>query len=133
MLYRIPRNLTTDGLRTLGRLAFIDNYRQIAARLRGDLEACLDPEALTAAGKNTRLQIRSNRPRVYVVASLAGGTGSGIFIDLAYVIRGILKSMGYAQPNVIGLLLAPVADEHSPQQKVLINTVAALTELNHVS
>src|SRR5438105_1526325 len=50
MLYRIPRNLTTDGLRTLGRLAFIDNYRQIVARLRGDLEACLDPEALTAAG-----------------------------------------------------------------------------------
>src|SRR6266852_2983295 len=131
MLYRIPRNLTTDGLRTLGRLAFIDNYRQIVARLRGDLEACLDPDALAAASKKTGLQIRSNRPRVYVIASLAGGTGSGIFIDLAYVIRGVLKSLGYAQPNVVGLLLVPVADVNSPQKKALVNTVAALTELNH--
>jgi serine/threonine protein kinase len=133
MLYRIPRNLTTDGLRTLGRLAFIDNYRPIAARLREDLEACLDPEALEASIKKTGLQLRSNRPRVYVVASLAGGTGSGIFIDLAYVVRGILKSLGYPQPHVIGLLLAPVADLNSPQKKGLVNTMAALTELNHFS
>ncbi len=132
MLHRIPRNLTTDGLRALGRLAFIDNYRLIAGRLREDLEACLDPEALAVASKKTGLQIRSNRPRVYLVASLSGGTGSGMFIDLAFVIRGILKYLGYSEPNVVGLLLAPVPDPNSAK-KALVNTTAALTELNHFS
>ena len=32
MLYRIPRNLTTTGLRSLGRLAFFDNYRAFIRR-----------------------------------------------------------------------------------------------------
>jgi serine/threonine protein kinase len=132
MLHRIPRNLTTDGLRALGRLAFIDNYRLIAGRLREVLEACLEPESLAAAGKKTGLQVRSNRPRVYVVASLSGGTGSGMCIDLAYTIHGILKQSGYAQPNVVGLLLAPIPDPNSPK-KALVNTVATLTELNHFS
>jgi serine/threonine protein kinase len=132
MLHRIPRNLTTDGLRALGRLAFIDNYRLIAGRLREDLESCLDPEALAAASKKTGLQIRSHRPRVYVVASLSGGPGCGRFIDLAFVIRGIMKYLGYSQPSVVGLLMAPVPDPNSPK-KALVNTTAALTELNHFS
>src|SRR5262249_2563207 len=33
MLYRIRRNPVTGGLRALGRLAFVGNYRNIAARL----------------------------------------------------------------------------------------------------
>jgi serine/threonine protein kinase len=132
LLHRIPRNLTTDGLRSLARLAFIDNYRQIAGRLREDLDSCLDPEALAAAGKKTGLQMRSNRPRVYIVASLSGGTGSGIFIDLAYTTRSILKRLGYDQPQVIAVLLAPIPDPNSPK-KALVNTVAGLMELNHFS
>jgi hypothetical protein len=133
MLYRIPRNLTTDGLRALGRLAFLDNYRNIAPRVRSELEACLDPDALTQATKQTGLQLRSNRPRVYIVSSLAGGTGSGMFIDLAYVARAILKRLGYSQPEVVGILHLPAADPNSPQKKALGNAVAALTELNHFS
>src|SRR5205085_99122 len=35
MLYRIPRNLLTTGLRTFGRLAFCDHYRPISQKLRG--------------------------------------------------------------------------------------------------
>jgi serine/threonine protein kinase len=133
MLYRIPRNLSTDGLRALGRLAFLDNYRNIAPRIKADLEACLDPEALTQAAQQTGLQLRTNRPRVYIVASLAGGTGSGMFIDLAYVARAILKRLGYSQPEVVGILHLPALEPNSPQKKALGNAVAALTELNHFS
>jgi serine/threonine protein kinase len=133
MLYRIPRNLTTDGLRALGRLAFLDNYRNVAPRIGTDLKACLDPDALAQASKQTGLQPRTNRPRVYIVTSLAGGTGSGMFIDLAYVIRGMLRGMGYSQPEVVGILHLPAADPNSSQKKALGNAVAALTELNHFS
>jgi serine/threonine protein kinase len=148
MLYRIPRSRLTMGVRALGRLAFCDNYRIIARRLRAELEACLDPLALTEADRHTRLGLRSNRPRVYLVASLSGGTGGGMFLDLAYAVRSQLKQLGYA-PDVVGLLAAPaaegaaaegihpeapVATPHPRQvtrQLGLGNTYAALTELRY--
>jgi eukaryotic-like serine/threonine-protein kinase len=112
LVYRIPRTRVTLGVRALGRLAFCDHYRAIARRLHSHLESCLEPEALEAAVKQTGLGLRSNRPRVYVVAGLAGGTGGGVFLDLAYVLRRQLKQLGYRQPDVVGLLVAP---EHAPE------------------
>src|SRR5262249_25336933 len=100
MLYRIKRQQVTGGLRALGRLAFVDNFRPISQRLRRCLEACTDPDALEASAQHTGLKIRGRRPRVYLVAGLAGGTGGGMFIDLAYVVRDLLKQLGHA-PEVI--------------------------------
>jgi serine/threonine protein kinase len=131
MLYRIPRSQVTTGVRALGRLAFCDHYRSIARRLQQELEACTDPNALTAAARQTGLGVRSNRPRAYVVASLAGGTGGGVFLDLAYTLRALLKQLGYAQPDVVGLLLLPPVDRSRSRVLTLGNAYAALTELAH--
>ncbi|HEV3258950.1 MAG TPA: tubulin-like doman-containing protein [Gemmataceae bacterium] len=132
MLYRIQRNQVTGGLRALGRLAFFDNYRAITQRLRDSLESCADPDTLAAAVRHTGLALRSNRPRVYVVTGLAGGTGGGIFIDLAYVARSLLRQLGHARPEVIGALLLPAA-ANAGRTMALGNAYAALTELHHFS
>jgi serine/threonine protein kinase len=131
MLYRIPRSQVTTGVRALGRLAFCDNYRGIVRRLEADLASCLDPNVLATASKQTGLGVRSNRPRVYVVTSLAGGTGSGMFLDLAYVVRSLLKRLGYEQPDVVGLLMLPAVDRNRTRVMALGNAFAALTELNY--
>ncbi len=131
MLYRIPRGQTTAGCRALGRLAFCDNYRLIAQRLRGELEALADPEPVKAVAKQTRLGLRTTRPRVYVVASLAGGSGSGMFLDLAYVARAALRDLGHADAELIGLFLVPPADRAPLNPLPLGNACAALTELRH--
>lgn len=131
MLYRIPRSQVTTGVRALGRLAFCDNYRAIARRLQMELEACLEPAALQAAARQSQLGLRTNRSRVYLVTSLAGGTGSGIFLDLAYTLRALLKQMGYDPPDVVGLLLLPSVDGSRTRVLTLGNAYAALTELNH--
>jgi serine/threonine protein kinase len=137
MLYRIQRNLTTGGLRALGRLALVDNYRTIVQRLRGELEACLEPDSIAKACKKTGQKLRSNRPRVYVVTSLTGGTGSGMFIDIAYIMRAQLRQLGYSHPDVVGVFLVPGADKESLQRagnsKSMVNAFASLTELNHYS
>ncbi len=133
MLYRIPRSQMTTGVRALGRLAFVDHYRTIVKRLQTELDGCLNPNALALAGKQTGLGVHSNRPRVYVVASLAGGTGSGMFIDLAYTVRHLLKQIGYDQPEVIGLLLLPPTEGPRTRTVSLGNTYAALTEINFFS
>jgi serine/threonine protein kinase len=131
MLYRIPRSQVTTGVRALGRLAFCDNYRLIVRRLQTELNACMDPQALASAVQQTGLTLRTNRLRVYVVASLAGGSGSGIFLDLAYTVRALLKQAGYQQPDVAGVLLLPAVDRNRTRTLGLGNAYAALRELSH--
>jgi hypothetical protein len=133
MLYRIPRTQETAGFRALGRLAFCDNYLAISRRLREDLQAVTAPEALAAAARHTRLELRTNKPRVYVVTSFAGGTGGGMFLDLAYVARAILRKLSYPQAELIGLFLLPRVDDNPAHAMTLGNAFAALTELNHFS
>jgi hypothetical protein len=131
MLYRIPRSQVTTGVRALGRLAFCDNYRHIARRLQQELQACTDPGALSSAIGQTKLGLRTSRPRVYVITSLAGGTGSGMFIDLAYTLRALLRQMGYDPPDIVGLFLLPAVDASRTRVLSLGNAYAALTELSH--
>ncbi len=131
MLYRIPRSQVTTGVRALGRLAWCDNYRFLLPRLRAELEALFDPEPLTAAARQTGLGLRTNRPRVCIVTSLAGGTGSGMFLDLAYTVRALLRQAGCQHPDVTGLFLLPAVDGNRTRALALGNAYAALTELNH--
>jgi eukaryotic-like serine/threonine-protein kinase len=133
MLYRIPRSQVTTGVRALGRLAFCDNYRTIVRRLQMELDASLEPAALQTAARQSGLGLRTNRPRAYVVANLAGATGGGVFLDLAYSLRALLRQMGYAQPDVVGLLLLPPVDQCRTRVLPLGNACAALTELRHYS
>ena len=133
LLYRLPRNQSTNGARAIGRLAFMDSYCDIVSRLRSDLQACADPETLAATAQQTGLGMRTNQPRVYIVTGLAGGTGGGMFIDLAYVTRAVLRQLGFARPDVAGVFLLPGVDDESSQTPAVANTVAALTELNHFS
>jgi serine/threonine protein kinase len=131
MLYRIPRTQLTTGLRALGRLAFCDTYAAIARRLREELQACSAPQSLAAADRATGLGIRRYRPRVYVVTSLAGGTGSGMFLDLAYVVRHVLRELASGEPDVVGLCFVPAVQRNSAHVMAIGNTFAALTELSH--
>lgn len=133
MLYRIPRTPATTGVRALGRLAFIDNYKGLSRRVQEELEAILDPDALHAASQRTGLALRANRPRVYLVTSLAGGTGGGMFLDMAYLVRAQLLKLGYTAPDVVGVLFLPPVSRHGPRGLGLANTFAALTELYHFS
>ncbi len=133
LLYRLPRAPQTLGLRPLGRLAFLDHYRPLMAKVQAGLEAVLAPEALALTETRTGLARRTNRPRVYVVGSLAGATCGGMFLDVAYAVRSRLKRMGYDVPDVVGLFVLPSADATLTPPQQLGNAFAALTELNHFS
>jgi len=131
-LYRIPRNPAVAGQRPLGRLAFADHYGSFVERLDAALEAAVAPSALERATRNTGLEMRTNRPRVYVVAGLGGGSGGGMFLDVAYTARARLKSLGYFRPDVRGVLfLPPVETASAPAVQATANASAALTELIH--
>jgi hypothetical protein len=134
LLYRIkPGNPLTQGMRALGRLAFCDHYRTIEEKLRDEFQSILAPAAMDHAESHTQLSLRSNRPRVYIVTGLGGGTGSGMFLDMAYAVRHRLKLLGHEKPDVVGILLMPPAAGPTARSLAVANTYAALTELNHFS
>lgn len=132
ILHTLPRAPLTMGLRALGRLAFCDHYRAIMQKFQTELDACAESDALNATCDATGQQLRTNRPRIYIAAGLGGGTGGGMFLDLAYAVRARMRRLGYEKPEIIGLLMVPPdggPGQVSPQ--ALANTYAALTELYH--
>ncbi|MFO0797235.1 MAG: tubulin-like doman-containing protein [Gemmataceae bacterium] len=131
-LYKLPRSpVAAAGVRAFGRLALVDHYRAVAQRLRQEIGNFQTDEPLAKADKATQLGLRTNRPRAYVLAGLGGGTGSGMFLDLAFIIRQELRAVGYVRPEVAGVFLVPPAEKHAPRTAALGNTHAALTELYH--
>lgn len=139
LLYRIPRNPDGAGLRALGRLAFVDNYSTLLPRIERELQACSEPDSVADAhvdvgGKEVCLAevyARTPTPRVYIVAALGGNTGSGMFLDAAYLVRHALRKLGHANADVVGLFLVPTAQREGIRSTALANTYAALMELNH--
>lgn len=110
-LYNIPRSLRTEGLRPLGRLAFVDHREAIADRLR-------------------RL-LSGQPPRVFIVASIDGGAGGGMLLDVAYAVRQQLDQFKLGVDCYCGVMLhATLA--HGPSNDLRkANAYATLTELNH--
>jgi serine/threonine protein kinase len=134
LLYRLPKNPgPADGVRAFGRLALCDNYRVVAQRIRQEIETFLTDEPLDKAAEQTGLGVRTNRARAYVLAGLAGGTGSGMAIDLAYVLKHELRGVGYRKPEAVGVFLVPPADKPAPKSAALANTFAALAEVRHLT
>ena len=111
------------GIRPVGRLSFFHNYQKIRA-------------AIQTAENKTRMHERimleqglTVQPglNIFVVGSLCGGTGSGMFLDVAYSLR---QAYGDIENQLIGYWIAsPELYGNTPSMNA--NTYAALKELNH--
>jgi len=135
VLYRLPRHLNSACARPLGRLAFTDNVRVIHRKLEQELAQCADSSALAAQLAGGPLGVRTSTPRVYIVACLAGNTGGGMFLDVAYLVRHLLRKQGIPHADVIGVFLVPPVKSGAggAVSQDLANTYAALKELTYYS
>jgi len=131
LLYRIPREQKGAGLRALGRLAFVDHYRAIAKRIDSELLACVSQDTPHDSAPECDLGLRTLKPRVYIVTSLTGSSGSGMFVDVAYLARKLLNSHGHSDAEIVGVFFLPTVRHEQIYGPALANTYAALTELQH--
>jgi hypothetical protein len=129
-LYNIPRSLQTEGSRALGRLAFADNHLRIFARLRREIQAITNPDALYESVSQTGLALRDNRPRVYVIAS-AGGGSSGMLPDLGYAMRRLLNQLHHPESEINVFLFCGAPEDPASPKSEQANIYACLTEVNH--
>jgi Tubulin like len=112
------------GIRPVGRLSFFHNYRKIKTAIQ-------TAENRTRGYKQV-LQEKGidevNGLNIFVVGSLCGGTGSGMFLDVAYSLRHAYGNI--SDTNLVGYwVISPELYGDTPSMNA--NVYAALTELNH--
>jgi len=113
--------------RLKSRLCFASFLKNKNNTLNGVLEEFLH---ITSDTGNSSM---NQPPLVYIVSSIAGGTGSGIFIQTAFYIKKFFQGTGL-QPMVYGLFACPDLYKNvvPPQQvpNLYANAYAVIRELN---
>ena len=129
-LYNVPRSLTTEGMRPLGRLAMVDNAAAVRRRIEEMIDDACREAAAGESAATSGMPFRDGPPQVFLVGSSTGGTASGAFIDLAYGVAEILRDRGVeARPH--GLLLHALPAQAEKRDLAVANSVALLGELFH--
>jgi eukaryotic-like serine/threonine-protein kinase len=103
-LYNIPFSGRTEGFRPLGRLAFVDQMSEIMRKVQGALKSITAPENVAATSKATGMELRDSMPRIFLIASISGGTGSGMAFDMAHLVRRALEQQGLPAQCLWGML-----------------------------
>ncbi|MDH6055478.1 tubulin-like doman-containing protein [Umezakia ovalisporum] len=111
------------GIRPVGRLAFFHNHQKIQLAINNAEERTRGHEAyLLRSGLKVEPGLS-----IFVVGSLCGGTGSGMFLDIAYSLRHFYSGQGARFCGY--LVISPELYGNTPSMNA--NTYAALKELDY--
>lgn len=80
----------------------------------------------TEIGGPANLATDDSKPAVFITGTLTGGTGAGIFIDLAYLMRYLIRDIS----EIYGLFTLPGEKSLQGNEIIYCNTYAALTALD---
>lgn len=115
------------GVRQAGRLLLFTKINQVVQAIDKKIKTL-------SVGTNKKLM-------VFMLSGLSGGTGSGCFLDISYIVRGIIErdygSAGIDRVNTLGYLFTPDVNlsnkslsEHT-REYIKKNGYAALKELDY--
>lgn len=121
-------------IRQAGRLAFFQHrvaYGKIKKVITTAVNSVKSDEAINLTTQLSKggIQIPDRTPRCYIITSVCGGTGSGMLLDIA----GIVKNLG-VRTNLIAFLpkmFETVIDLPQSIWQIHSNTYATLKEINH--
>ncbi|MFA0784190.1 tubulin-like doman-containing protein, partial [Fervidibacter sacchari] len=132
------------GIRPVGRFALFASFDLVKQRLGTAINSLLairqEIETKLSAQEAQSIQVETNQPRIYIVGSLCGGTGSSLFLDIAVLVRHLFKSIApNATPNIVGIFYLPSVFANEPHFRtdqtffsmIQANAYAALKELEH--
>jgi hypothetical protein len=114
--------------KSLGRLLFAWNYGKFL-KLVEPLRGMVDSKLLKKLGVH-----QVDDPLVFVVTSLCGGTGAGMFLDVSYTLTNLWKrKWNRFNTKVCGLLALPsvFSDVSQGTERIRSNAYASMKELDH--
>ena len=118
-------------LRPIGRLAFFRNYVTFKTLMVDKLRAMRQQAAIQEA-EERGFPVAAGHRLIYIITSICGGTGAGMFLDVAHRVRQEVGS----NADIIGIFLMPSTFEKEirsdlQQRRIQANAYAALKELNY--
>jgi len=131
------------GIRPVGRFALFASLQEVWRQLNSALREILAIEQqlrMTLGDQAERVTVHYSEPRIYIVGSLCGGTGSSLFLDIAVLVRHCLHQIAPdAQPYIVGVFFLPSVFANDPALRrkptflpiLQANGYAALKELEH--
>ncbi len=130
----------TDGagqIRAMGRLAFFHHHNRIRDRLTQAYKTVTDRASHDEALKRFNIQIKPDGQGVetWMIFSVAGGTGSGMFLDAAFLAKQVARGFGGGEARSVILLPTAFSTDlpqhisDSDKHRLFANAYAALTEL----
>jgi len=130
------RNLGIDPskgagqMRPISRLYFFDNYRQTRDTIAQKLDHLKANRGNRHQLDRLNLDVDSEKVRIVVIGSIAGGTGSGSFLDMGWLARLLgEKAFGGARYDVQLVLFTPRGYAKADKDHTEANGYAALMEL----
>lgn len=128
-----PRKGTKPGagqIRVESRLGFFYHSPKIRQGLMSIVESALKPNPWRIDANVAKYYY------VYLYGSLAGGTGSGSLLSMAYLVTDVIRSYGYEPRLVANLALSSLLEavvESRLHGNIHANTYAALKEVEHMN
>lgn len=121
-------------MRSVGRMSFFYRFNEIKKQLTRMVNTIMKTDTREIAYEKG-FEVSDLGPIVYLVFSLCGGTGSGLFLDAAYVARQLFSTSA-KQPTVVGIGMLPgpyIQLVSAPQQeRIRANAYASLLELERI-
>lgn len=119
-------NAGARTVRPVGRSALFMDYRNVYQMVSNRIHRLLDMI------QNDNPNQEDNKGQIFVTASVAGGSGAGIVLDVLRMIEHIRNSRGITLPVTVSCLLVGGSCfvRENDGQRTLSNTFAALRELD---
>ncbi|MBS7349401.1 MAG: DUF4339 domain-containing protein [Comamonas sp.] len=131
---RVIANLGIDPskgagqIRAISRLYFYDKYSKIRDKLRTKLKTLKSGLSHEKQLAKLGLKMELQKFRIVVIGSIAGGTGSGSFLDMGWLARAIANAE-VASADVDLMLFLPTGYSGANKIRTEANGYAALMEL----
>ena len=121
-------NTGAGQIRPAARLAFFHNFDEINMKLSSAKARITDSRSINLVKDKHKIKsVNTEKINVYVITSVSGGTGSGMFLDFGFLIRNLFKNQAISSSYI----LLPKIFQGYGKERVYANGYAALSELEH--
>ncbi len=117
------------AFRPLGRLGFFHAFNGENGIEQKLLNHSQNIQTQTAKNEMQDIaRVDTTKVNIYIVTSVAGGTGSGMFLDMAFLAKSMISNA-----NICGFIVLPSLFATDPHDRRFANGYAALKELEFYS
>jgi hypothetical protein len=114
-------------IRGLSRLYFFDKYTKTRDQIRIKLNNLKNGLSKEPQTKRLGLELAQDKFKIVVICSVAGGTGSGSFLDMGWLAKWVGDKLSAVEVELVALL--PTGFQDAGKDRTEANGYAALMEL----